>query len=146
MLMRTIITSKNYDRIKTESGEEPNIDDYFTKILKLIPADIVAAWLLISGMVQLTKTDPTVPYFILIWVCFVALLGVVPIYLWKVTNVKERLQIIVQMGAFSVWAFALGVPFSEGIPSLYPATAYHAIYGQLLLIFYTLVAPMVIPE
>jgi hypothetical protein len=144
--MREVVYYKNKDRIKNETGTTPVIDDYFTKILKLIPADIVAAWILISGMVVLTKTDPAINYGSLIWICFFALLAIVPLYLFRVTNVKGIPQILITMGAFVVWVFALGVPFSDLNPDNFPYFTYQSIYGQLLLIFYTLVVPMILPS
>jgi hypothetical protein len=143
--MREVIYYKNKDRIRNETGKEPVIDDYFSKILKLIPADIVAAWILISGMVTLSKTNPAVNYPALIWICFFALLVIVPLYLYRITGVKGIPQLLITMGAYVVWVFALGVPFSDLNGENFLQFTYQPIYGQLLLIFYTLIVPMILP-
>ncbi len=144
--MREVIYYKNKDRIKRDTKTEPVIDDYFSKILKLIPADIVAAWILISGMVVISKANSAVNYFALIWICFFALLVIIPVYLYRVTGTKDKLQIFITMGAYVVWVFALGVPFSDLTGDNILHFTYQSIYGQLLLIFYTLVVPMIFPS
>ena len=112
-------------------------DDYATRLLKYIPAEIVAAFLVISAMLnEAEDLAEVVP-----WIVFGVLLVMTPLYLWRVTREKEKplamSHLVVGTIAFAIWVFALGGPFAD-------LSWYQTIYGSVLLIVYTLSIPIFI--
>ncbi len=80
--------------------------DYKGKLLKLIPSEIVAAYLAIQGFVpeESAKWGLTI--------LSVVLLIITPLYLKFVQNVAKNAQVIVSTLSFVVWVYALGGPFA----------------------------------
>ena len=98
------------------AGGAPALDTYFDKVLKYIPADIVAAWVAVSGLV---KSAASVPANTVLWICFLIGVLLTAVWTWKQTNVAGQptavKQIIVSTIAFGVWVFALGAPLTRWI-------------------------------
>jgi len=116
-----------------------SVDTYFDKVIKYIPADIVGAWVAVTGLIN---SGSDVPTSLLLWIAFGA--GTVLTALWtiKQTSVPNKkpakTQVLVSTGSFIVWVFALGDPFAT-------LGFYRPLYGSLLLIFYTLAIGLVTP-
>jgi hypothetical protein len=112
-------------------------DDYLTRVVKYVPAEIVAAFIAVDGILKSTVVAPT----FLGWLVFVALWVLTPIYTWHFTTLKgyppAYAQILISCAAFLVWVFALGGPFVQ-------LTWYSPVYGSILLIMFTLIPPLVI--
>jgi hypothetical protein len=110
--------------------------------VKYIPADVVSAWVagkaLIEGAAVASKNS-------VFWVCFVVAAILTAIWTLKRTAQPGKppavTQMLVATGAFIVWGIALGEPFTSllGAPK-------QALYGGLLLIFYTLIAALIVPK
>ena len=119
------------------AGQAP--DTYFDKVVKYIPADIVAAWVAVVGLVK-SATD--VPSGTIMWIAFVAGVLLTAAWTWKQTHQSGQppavMQIVISTVAFIVWVFALGTPFSE-------LAFYNPLYGSLLLIAFTLTVGLVNP-
>ena len=131
-MSRRIITKRLQSISKVEE-----IDKYSDKLLKNIPAEIVAAWVAISNLINNTNNIPKIT---ILWIVFIICFILVGFWIKKQTY-KEGLpiaktQIIVSMGAFVIWVFALGEPFTC-------FKFYHPIYGSIALILYTLVVPLI---
>ena len=115
------------------------VDTYFDKVVKYIPADIVGAWVAVTGLVTGTSGAPRQT---ILWVAFVV--GLILTAWWTLRQAAApgrrpaATQAIVSTGAFAVWVYALGGPF-EHVPG-------QKLYGSLLLILYTLVAALVDPR
>ncbi|PWT82247.1 MAG: hypothetical protein C5B58_08535 [Acidobacteria bacterium] len=126
---RRIITRQ----LQATTGEPP--DTYSDMILKSIPAEIVAAWVAVKGLVD---SASNVSKNTILWVCFAV--GVVLTFLWTRKQTQgpgqSVKQLFVATGAFIIWVFALGPPFSG-------LTWYHPLYASLALIGYTLITPLV---
>jgi hypothetical protein len=125
------------------TGSSPP-DTYFDRIVKYVPADIVAAWTAATAAVAGAKDlKPTIPADNILWVFFVFLLIITPLWVNKQTHEpgKPRAvkQIIVATAAFVVWVFALGPPFSS-LPY------YNGLFGTLVIIAFTLVSGLIIPN
>lgn len=118
------------------------VDTYSARILKYIPADIVSAWVAAKALIEsaAAASKNTV-----LWVCFVAAVILTALWTLKRTRVPGKppaiTQTVVATGAFIVWAIALGEPFSSLL-----GRAQQALYGGLLLIFYTLVVGAITPK
>lgn len=123
-----------------ESGtSKAAVDGYQDRLIKYIPADVNAAWLALTGIVQ---SATTIPQNTVLWVLFVILLVLTPIWTWQQTSVPKKppakTQIVVSTGAFFVWVFALGEPFTS-------LGFYQPVYGSILLILYTLIVGRIVP-
>ena len=119
-------------------------DYYFDRLVKYIPGDVLGAWVAAQGLI---KSASDVPQSLLLWVSFGV--GVVLTGVWTLIQTNDgkksekkkpiaKTQILISMGAFVVWVFALGGPFVT-------LSDYRPVYGSLLLIFYTLLVAKLIP-
>jgi Na+/phosphate symporter len=121
------------------SAQPVEPDTYFDKLLKYIPADIVAAWVAVTGLVS---SAHDIPRQTVLWVAFGIGLILTAWWTWKQATVPGRrppvTQAVISTGAFAVWVFALGAPF-QYVPG-------RQVYGSLLLILYTLVAGLIDPK
>jgi len=129
------ITARPRGDILAARAMAPQADDYKMRLLKYIPAEIVAGFLAIDGIIKST-TEVSV---VVSWIVFFVLLVLTPFYAWRITTEPNKptakADIIVSTIAFFVWVFALGGPFSS-------LGWYLPIYGAILLIVYTLTIPV----
>ncbi len=128
-------------RIVTErldAGGGVPVDEYSDKLIKNIPADIVAAWIAVTGLIA---GDPDAPKTVL-WIAFALGVVLTAVWTWRQTTAPNKptatTQIAISTGSFMVWVFALGGPFTG-------LNFYRPLYGSLLLILYTLIVPLVNP-
>ena len=132
---RRIITKQ----MEAVGGEE--VDTYFDRVVKYIPADIVAAWTAGAGLIA--AAGASVNTKMLLWLVFVVELILTPLWILKRTAKSGRppavTQSIIGTIAFFVWVFALGGPFVH-------LSFYQPVYGSLLLIFYTLIVALIVPK
>ena len=110
----------------------PAADDYKDRLLKYIPAEVIALYITLTTMVE---SIPDTPGW-LPWAIFAFGLGATWLYLWRVGKVHKTLQLAISVGAFFVWAFAMGGPFEL-------TSWYQPYYGALLLPIYTFLVPIV---
>ncbi len=122
---------------------EPRRDDsYFEKLVKYIPADILAAYMTFSGIITDQPNNPLWLY----WVGFIGLLILAPLYtIYRPSEPppllyasKTKFCAVASAVSFAVWVFAIGGPFAATWPLWY-----RPIYGSLLLILTTLTLPIV---
>jgi uncharacterized membrane protein YozB (DUF420 family) len=122
------------------TGTSVKSDTYVDRVIKYVPADIVGAWVAVTGMINSAADIPKVT---LLWIAFALGMLLTPLWTLKqTTEPKKRpaiTQTIISTGAFIIWVFALGGPFATLV-------FYRSVYGSLLLIFYTLIAALVIPH
>lgn len=115
--------------------DSPTPDDYKTRLLKSIPADVVAAWVFLDGILS---ADPLAPDG-LHWAVFAAVLALTPLWTWSMAYEPglptPTLQIVASTLAFAVWAFALGGPFDD-------LAWYTSSLASVILALYTLAAPL----
>ena len=80
-------------------------EEYLGKLLKLIPSEIVAAYMVIEGLVPEESAK---------WglsVVSLVLLIITPFYMKFVQKVEKSTQIFVCSLSFVVWVYAIGGPF-----------------------------------
>jgi hypothetical protein len=132
------ITSSQYE----STGQSQQIDGYFDRVIKFVPADIVGGWIAVSGVVPIDtqsgkKSAPVM------WLAFAFALILTALWTWKQTGGLEQrpayTQIIVSSAAFCVWVCALGPPFSF-------IGGFQSYYGSLLLIGFTIASGMIVPK
>lgn len=118
------------------------VDGYFDRVLKYIPADIVAGWVAVTNVIKSQAKDDPASGTIL-WAAFA--FGLIVTGIWTARQTKTpslppwRLQIIMSIAAFAVWVFALGGPFAT-LPF------YREYYGSLLLIAFTMLSGIAVPK
>ena len=127
-------------RIRTAAlqanGQSDRLDGYFDRVLKYVPADIVAAWITIAAFVPREDVNT-------MWIAFAV--GAVLTAVWTARQTREPglplaiLQIAVATAAFAVWVIALGRPFDS-------IDGFKAFYGPVLLVAFTLVSGLLVPK
>ena len=87
--------------------------DYKSKLLKLIPSEIIAAYMVIHGIFggQVIEVGEKDLSHVVGWSVFAALLILTPLYLVKIHNVKSKAQILLTTLSFPVWVYTIGGPF-----------------------------------
>jgi len=121
-----------------KSGKTSNVDNYLDKITKLIPSEILGVWITIKTMVEGNDSIPenSILLGIFMFCLFLtfAYIRLLPAELEKKPTVKQG---IISVGAFMVWAIAIG-----GKPFI-SISWYHPIYGSILMVLYTVVIPLI---
>ena len=109
--------------------------NYYDKLLKLIPGEIVAAYLIITGIIPYSASK------IGNIIVFLIILIIIPFYLWRAQNVKNKLQITVTTIAFLVWVYSFNIgPFSY-------LKLYKPWIASIILILWTVIVPiLIVPE
>jgi len=135
-MTRRIIT-----RSLQSSGSEGKADQYFDRIIKYIPADVVGAWVAISGIIPKdAASDPNNK--VVVWIAFAVCL--ICCAAWTALQTRNGkspaiIQIMVSTCAFAVWVAALGRPF-DSIPG------YQQYYGSISLVAFTLISGRIVPK
>jgi hypothetical protein len=124
-------------RVAADSTYPATKDGYFNRLFKYIPAELVAGYIFVIGVVkQLTNAGEIK---VLQWSLFIVFCILTPLYLWRVQKVLKLQQHIISMLSFVVWVFALGGPFALTI-------WYNPVYGSILLPVFTLVVAIIEAE
>jgi len=135
--MRRIVTSKYQAK-----GGPPDVDTFFDRVVKYIPTEIVSAWVAVKGLVAAAAVQSKE---LILWICFGVGVILTALYMLKRTAQPGQppavTQTAIATGAFIVWVFALGEPFTSLL-----GAAQQGLIGSLLLIGYTLVAGLIIPK
>lgn len=111
-------------------------DDYKDRLMKYIPADIIAAYLALRSFVDLVQNKAAVSTVYI--VVFVTVLVVTIPWQRKVAKIRKWQQVWIGVGAFVVWAISLGEPFTAKLLGHW----YEAAYGAMLLVLYTFLIPL----
>jgi hypothetical protein len=108
-------------------------NNYRDRLLKLIPSEIVAAYITLYGLIMgLESTYKNK----LVWIIIGLLFILTPFYLYKVSNVTKKGQILISTFGFLVWVFTTNPPDINilDIPTQF--------LGSLVFILYTLIIPL----
>lgn len=121
-----------------ESSEpEWQIDGYFDRLLKYIPADVVGLWLTGNGLIQSQADDEARS--VTLWLLFIV--GLALSFFWTYRQTVQLgkptpwRQILLSCISFVVWVFAIGGPFAE-------ISIYKPFYGSFVLLIYTSIIPL----
>lgn len=104
--------------------------DYKDRLLSLLPAEPVAGFLAINGLLAGKVVAPLLDWGVLL------ILGILTVAYARHSRFPPR-QILVVLVAFLVWVFAIGGPFERQL-----STAYDPLYGSIALILFTVSAPL----
>ena len=119
------------------SKTSTKVDGYFEKIMKYIPSEIVGAWIAIQGIAKNINN----PNNIFLWIIIIFLAVLTFFYIKQQTSEANKKtagkQTVISVGAFIIWAFAIGgQPFESLV-------FYNSAYGSILMILYTLTIPII---
>lgn len=105
--------------------------NYRDRLLKLIPSELVGAYMVIEGIVPQDQAK---------WGTLVTsaiLMILTPFYLNRLQGVTRPAQLIVTTLSFAVWVYSLGGPFRYwGL--------YQPWIGSVTLVLWTLIVPLVV--
>jgi hypothetical protein len=142
---RTGAATKGFATPADTAGEPNPVlkpDDYSSRLLKLIPAEVIAVFVTIDGVVR-TGQRRVPPE--LYWAVFIFLIVVTFFYVLRVTRLPglppSRRQAALASLSFAVWVFAIGGPFAYS-----KASWYDPVYGAILLPLYIFTIPALFPE
>ena len=94
----------------TGTSDATTPDDYKAKLLKLIPAEAVAAYVTLDGIIRSSASGNG--RLVGLWVAFaVGLIGT-PLYLWRLQGVTLPVQLAISTVSFAIWVFAVGGAFA----------------------------------
>ena len=133
---RRVITKEESTRFY---GNETNADDYKTRLLKYVPAETNTLYVTIMGGIHTAQeelsaeTVAKIPFDIIIWLIFIGCFIFNLLYMWKVAKEANPIRLGISMGAFVVWAIALGDIFAS-------ITGWYDFMGTIILGFYTALA------
>ncbi|TRX31198.1 hypothetical protein FNW52_18970 [Flavobacterium sp. ZT3R18] len=102
-MAREIKSAKDTELI--DSVERPS--NYKERLVKLIPSEIIAAYVTIYGLVQAFNGGNKEK---LLWIVIVILIIITPVYLIKVSKVTKKSQLLFSTIGFVIWVFATGSP------------------------------------
>jgi hypothetical protein len=95
--------------------DPPVADDYLGRLVKYVPAEIIALYLTVAGVIPPDATGR--PRTTALWVVFFACLALVPVFTWVATTRHGRppltAQVVISTLAFPIWVFAIGGPFAS---------------------------------
>ena len=118
-------------RAATTPGTE---DGYLDRLLKLIPAETVAVYLFVGGVLQTALKDQPSALSLWLWIVF-GVIGVGNIlYLKKAGQVTDALQYVLLTVAYAVWIFTVGGPFAT-------TGWYQPFMGSVILGLFTFLVP-----
>jgi FtsH-binding integral membrane protein len=124
------------NEISTANDSNLTSDNYVDRLMKYIPAEVIAAYMTLAGIVK-SSPQPNDP--LLHWVIFLVVLVGGFFYLRKPAGVKKPVQLIISLLAIVVWVFYLGGPFKA-------IGWYSDIWAALILPIYTFFVPLIEPN
>jgi len=117
--------------LEYKKNNAPGTDNYYNRLVKLIPAEAIAFYLALDGIASnMTNSD------VLLWIIFLISIGATWFYIIKMTNVRKFFQQFWTVLAFCIWVFVIGGPFQQ-------YEWYDENYGKLLVTIYTFFMPLV---
>ncbi len=128
--------------IKQSINISPNLttntlnNDFKDRLVKLIPSEIITAYITILGLISGVAVEQEKISTIL-WIVILLLTILTSIYLILVSKVKNISQIVFSTIAFVIWVLVIASPIKEivGLPASF--------LGSILLIIYTLMIPLI---
>lgn len=128
IVTRSDVQARQASRGAAGGPTEATPDDYSARVMKYIPAEVVAVYVFVDGIIKQSTDATTLPT--LMWSVFGVILVLTPLYLWRVQKVGKWVQLLICTLAFAVWVFSMGGPFVN-------LEWYKAIYGAVLLPLFT---------
>ncbi|MBN8592394.1 MAG: hypothetical protein J0M33_11565 [Anaerolineae bacterium] len=116
-------------------------DNYFDKLVKYVPSDVMAAWLAAMALIKGAGVDGGGNQTLYLIVAIFGLI-VTPLWVWRQTTAPGQAPDVVHIG-MSTFAFAVWALNSNGTDIL--STTWQPLYGLLLIILFTVLVGIVKP-
>lgn len=110
-------------------------DGYLDRLLKLLPAETVAAYLFVDGVVKTALKDQPDALRLWLWIVF-GIIALGNVLYWRKSGVKDTLQFVLLTLAFAVWVFTIGGPFAQ-------VAWYQPFMGSVILGLFTFLVPLI---
>ena len=112
-------------------------DEYISKIIKLVPAEIISVYLAVFNLIESTGNEAGNRN--LQWIVFLLIAAIMPFYLKKIGKITGTWQILFCTLSFMVWVLSMGGPLKDVL------IGGHTIQflGAVFLPIYTLIIPIV---
>jgi hypothetical protein len=115
-LNRNILVEADFPELYLESASDdpnrPTPDDYFTRLLKYVPVEIIGGYLIIAGVLE--SAYPSWGDARRVWLGALLVAGAVGsfFYAQRVNHVRRYTQLAMTSVAFTIWVFASGGVFA----------------------------------
>jgi len=109
---------------------------YTDRILKLVPAEFIAAYLAIHNAAASTELDEGRKFYIYL-VSSLILFVILPVYSWLVLQITSVRQTIASCVSFVIWVVSMG-----GLLETY--AWYLPLYATIAIIIWTVAAPLAV--
>ncbi len=87
-------------------------DEYFDRLIKLIPSESIAAFLAVQGILLSALKSPDQADQLLIWLLIVFIaIGIGNILYMRDRGVTSNIQLAILTGAYILWVLSIGGPF-----------------------------------
>jgi hypothetical protein len=116
-------------QIKRQKSTEGIMANYVERLIKLIPSEIIAVFLILQGLVPVEERQSG----LIVIAGFLFVL--IPFYLWYTMRVRSIPQIIISTISFPVWVYLI---YGE---VMFPAT-YESWVAAILMAVWVVVLPM----
>lgn len=113
-----------------------NPDDYRDRLIKYIPADVVAIYVSLLALIKTANPEKT-PIVTIEWAIFGIILVVSIPWQRRIVKIDKWQQVAIGSVAFVVWAISLGDPFATTW-----RTWYQPLYGSIILMLFTFLIPL----
>jgi hypothetical protein len=97
--------------ISGQKSDVDGIDDYKDKLLKLIPAEIIGAYLTLKSIIDSAAIADGVH--LIQWIVFTLLLILTPVIYIVIYKIRLFRQVAITTLAFVIWVFTIGGPFDN---------------------------------
>ena len=109
-------------------------DTYSERLLKLIPAETVAAYMFLDGLLRSALKSQESQLTVWLWAVFAVIGAGNVLYLKQALKVTSPVQYGIMTAAYAVWVFSIGGPFGL-------SAWYQPFMGSVALALFTFLAP-----
>ena len=142
-MSRNITTGRTFSAPDQSAPGAPATDSYASKVVKLVPVEIISVYLFVFNGIRLLGQKPG-DFWVIQWIAFVLILLITPFYLRKIAGIRAIKQIAFCTLTFIVWAFSMGSPidgfFADG------SRINPQVLGGIFLPIYSLAIPIFFPK
>lgn len=135
-MSRNIITRGQFRTMDDKPTSED--DKYISKIIKLVPAEIISVYLAVFNLIESSTQQPAGSKN-LQWIVFLLIVAITPFYLKKVAKITSTRQVLFCTFSFVVWVLSMGGPLKDELIGGYTMQ----FLGAIFLPIYTLIIPLV---
>lgn len=139
-----VITQRELEARETPFlATPPSSDDFGSRLIKYIPAEIVGAYVVVAGLIQGLLTDKktflSLEPIMWLWISLSVFFVLSPVYMYNASRDRSEppqwFQVWSAPVAFLSWAFALGGPFESTMKD------YNAAGGSIVLVLVSTAIP-----